>query len=125
MAALFLTGVVWLVFEHYVRLETDFGPSRWARQATILQLHGWLSAFAIFLLGSVTAIHVIPQFNRGKKLKSGGPLFLITVFLSLSGIALYYISHEDFRRFVAIAHWAIGLSIPTLIATHVIKGARP
>ncbi|MGE0764631.1 MAG: hypothetical protein AB7N80_15250 [Bdellovibrionales bacterium] len=121
LIALLLSGLVWLVLENWVRLENEFGASRWTGQAKVLQLHGWLAAFSIFLLGTLTGLHVIPQWRSRHKRRSGASLYAIYAFLSLSGVALYYVSHERLRELTSLAHWAIGLALPLVLGAHLIQ----
>ena len=56
---------------------------------------------------------------------SGGWLAGTTIFLTLTGYALYYIGSKEILDWVGVAHWAVGLAALALFLIHWLSKSRP
>jgi hypothetical protein len=115
---LFLSGLVWLLFNFYLDYETPF------RFLNIwnLRLHG-LAAFGFLIVfGMILSTHISFNWQVKKNRRwSGIILTAILTFLILSGYFLYYSGDEDFRSFTSYFHWIAGLISLKIFVIHFLK----
>jgi hypothetical protein len=115
---LWLSGVAWLLFHGVFEAVTEFGrvPSPWEPQ--LMRVHGLVAVPALFLLGWMNAIHIIPQWRQGRRRASGVSVTSAAALLAITGYMLYYftgsahdaasITHEVAGAcaiVVALIHW--------------------
>jgi len=48
----------------------------------------------------------------------------LLLWLIITGYLLYYLTDDRWRSVGAIAHWAMGLAMPVLLAVHIVLGRR-
>jgi hypothetical protein len=117
-ALLWLSGVLWLVVHFGFPERTSFGPVPNAWEPGVLRLHGLIAVVGVFLLGWITAAHVIDRWAGGRNRLTGLTLAGSGAFLLASGYALYYTTgalHDVAARthewlgvaslLAALAHW--------------------
>ena len=107
--ALWLSGCVWLLLEHFFQTQTEFGtaPNPW--QPAVLRLHGWLAVTAVFLLGWLTSNHVPDRWRQPRNRRSGFILAVLAAVLALSGYALYYTT-EQAHGVAVLLHEVLGVA---------------
>jgi uncharacterized membrane protein YjgN (DUF898 family) len=110
LVAVSLSGVVWMVLHYFFARQTEFGTARNSAESTWLQVHGIVAVAAVFLLGGVAMIHVVPGWKETRNRPSGLTLAGLGIILILSGYALYYITADSLRTATAIAHETVGLA---------------
>ena len=113
-----LSGVLWLLFHHFVQVEGEFGPVAHPLERTWIVLHAGTAFLAAWVLGLIWLGHVRRGLGLGRKLPSGVSLVLLVAFLMLSGWGLYYIGDDAWREWTATAHWVVGLGAAVLLLVH-------
>ena len=116
------SGFLWLYFDFFVRVETEFSLQVHPMQNIFLILHGTSSLIFLILLGSVLPIHVFKAWKTKNNRLSGGFFLLLFGILILTGIGLYYSGVEDNRRLLSILHWVIGILFPVFFIIHIYFG---
>lgn len=124
VTALFVTGVLWLVFHYFVRVDGEFGEAQHPLEPWWLKLHGAAAMVFLLILGSLIRGHLRVGWKTRRNRQSGTTLTSACVVLIVTGWALYYVAGESARPWISVAHWGVGLVIPVLVVTHVIFGRR-
>jgi len=117
-AGLWLTGVAWLVFHYYLRAPSDFGPQTHPLEPWWLRLHGAFAFGALWMLGLLSAAHIVNGWSSARRRWSGAIMLGAAALMTLSGYLLYYLGDEALRGATAYVHWGIGLAAPALFLLH-------
>ena len=117
-----ISGFVWLYFDFFVRVETEYSLQVHPMQNIFLIMHGTSSLFLLILLGSVLPIHVLKAWKIKNNRLSGGFFLLLFTILILTGIGLFYSAVEDNRRILSVLHWVIGILFPIFFVIHIYFG---
>ena len=117
-----ISGFVWLYFDFFVRVETEFSLQVHPMQNIFLILHGSSSIIFLIILGSVLPIHVYKAWKIKNNRLSGGSFLLLFTILILTGIGLFYSAVEDNRRILSVLHWVIGILFPIFFVIHIYFG---
>jgi hypothetical protein len=117
-AALWASGLLWLVLHFGFSARGEFGPLPNPWEPMVMRVHGLLAVVAVFLLGWIGANHVQARWSSARNRLSGLVLGASGVLLIVSGYALYYATgalhdaagliHEWLgvaALAVALAHW--------------------
>lgn len=120
-----LSGALWLVYIYFMRFEGEFGLERDPFEAVWQKVHGIIGYVAAFGLGTMWGVHVVRGWQAHWRRWSGGTLFGVGLFLSLSGVALYYVTGTAWHEWTAIAHWAVGLAALAAFLIHWLTKSRP
>tara|TARA_Y100001978_G_C23500971_1_gene341003 strand:- start:30 stop:473 length:444 start_codon:yes stop_codon:yes gene_type:complete len=120
----FISGVTWLYFFYFVRIEGEFGLLNHPFQNTSLVIHGTSSIFLMIALGSVLPVHVMKAWKVKRNRLSGGIFLSLFITLVLSGIGLYYLGTKWAQDFTSIIHWVTGLFFPIFLGVHVYFGKK-
>jgi hypothetical protein len=89
-AALWLSGVAWLVLHYGFAQATPYGPLPHPWEPQLLRVHGVLAVGAVFLFGWLTAVHLSARWSAARNRVSGLMLAGTATLLVVSGYALYY-----------------------------------
>jgi hypothetical protein len=119
VAALFVSGVAWLVFHHFVHVNGDFGPTAHPLEPWCLKVHGAVALIFVAILGSLVRGHIRLGWRMGVNRPSGSTVLAANAFLIASGWALYYIGGEPLRAWTSVGHWVVGVVLPAVIAVHI------
>ena len=123
-AALFASGVLWLVFHYFLQTQGEFGPAPHPLEHWWLRLHGAGAMLALLVVGSLLPIHVRRGWHQRRNLPLGIALSSAVLLLTLSGYALYYFGGEEARPWISVFHWGIGIASPLALVWHVASGRR-
>lgn len=104
------TGIAWLLFENFVEVETEFGPSHHPAQKWILTVHGLVAVAFVFLFGMTYVLHVQKNLQNQERKKSGWMNLIFWSLMIVSGYALLYVSSDFVREYLAYFHWILGIS---------------
>jgi len=121
-ALLWLSGLMWLVFHYFLRVNGEFGEMNHPLQVWWLRLHGLAVFAALPALGSVLSTHAQRAWKLKKNRTTGLFVKAIFLWLGLTGYALYYFADEDNAAWLPVLHWAVGLSVPLMLALHIRHG---
>jgi hypothetical protein len=123
--ALWITGAVWLYFKYFVRVTDEFGfENEHPQQRLWMIAHAFASLGMLWIFGVLWQVHVKGGWKKKLRRPSGGTLWGITVWLALSGCALYYIGNESVRWWTSILHWVIGLAALVVFLIHFRKSKQ-
>jgi len=115
-AILWLSGIVWLVLHFGFRQQTPFGPLPNPWEPVLMRIHGASAIGVVFLLGWISAEHVIGHWGRGRLRLSGVLLASSAALLAVTGYALYY-SVGEIHDLAALIHdWLGALAIVIALA---------
>lgn len=118
------TGVLWLVFHHFVHREGPFGPEPHPFEHTWLVSHGIAGLAMLWVLGLVWLPHVRRGWTRPAHRLAGGTMAASMLWLAVSAAGLYYLGNERAREATAIAHWLVGLFATAWLPLHISLGRR-
>lgn len=124
---LLATGIAWLLFDRYGKVEGDFGPEPNPYLPWLLLAHG-VAAYAFAIVAAMLVpVHMKLGWSSGRNRRSGLLVVSITLFLVLTGLALYYSTAEGLRPAASLSHWAVGVVLPVFTVIHVVRGkaSRP
>ncbi len=118
LGTLWASGCGWLVLDQFFAGATQFGrtPHPWA--GPLLLLHGVLALLGLYLLGWVTARHVLRWWPAGRRRLSGGVLAAFLALLSLSGFALFFLSDDRWQHLAASSHDVLGVAVTVFGVQH-------
>lgn len=118
LGGLWLSGCAWLVLDQFFKRPGQFGfaPSPW--QPPLLLLHGVVAIFGMYLLGWVTARHVVRWWPGRLRRRSGATLTLFLLLLVTSGFALFFLSDDRWQRFTAVSHDLLGVAVTVFGVQH-------
>lgn len=111
LGALWLSGCLWLCLDQFFARRGQFGMTPHPWQHSILLLHGVIAILSMYLLGWVTARHILHWWPRRLRRLSGGTLAAFLVLLSVSGFALFFVSDDRWQHIAALTHDALGLGV--------------
>lgn len=121
---LLLTGAIWLYFYYFVRVVDQFGfENPHPLQGTLMIAHAVFALPAIWIYGFMWQIHVKPGWRARTRRWSGGSIWSLVLWMSLTGYALYYIGSDSLRGWVSIAHWVAGLAALVVFLVHMRSAA--
>ncbi len=113
-----LTGAVWLIYHYFVRSIDQFGfENPHPDQQAWLIAHAAFGVAAVWIFGVLWPGHIIRGWKARVRRTSGGWLFGVVTWLTLTGLALYYIGNSAWREWASLGHWIVGLAalLPFLI----------
>ena len=117
-----ISGFLWLYFDFFIRVETEFSLQVHPLQNTFLILHGSSSIIFLIALGSVLPVHIFKAWKTKNNRLSGGIFLLLFTILILTGIGLFYSAVQDNRRILSVLHWIIGILFPIFFLIHIYFG---
>lgn len=125
--AVFATGVLWLLFHYFVRVNGEFGETAHPLEVWWLRLHGLAAFGALLVVGSLLPIHVRTSWHQRRNLGFGIGMLGVAVLLIVTGYALYYFGGEELRPVISAVHWIVGLAAALVMVLHIRTGraSRP
>lgn len=124
VAALVITGLLWLLFHFFVVVQGEFGEQQHPLEAWWLRLHGFAGMGALLLFGSLMPLHIRNAWHHGANRWSGGALVVLMSVLTLSAYALYYAGGEETRLWISTFHWVAGCVLGLNLPVHVLQRRR-
>jgi len=121
---LFFSGLLWLIFRHYLRVQGEFGETARPAEPWFLKAHGAAAMARLVLLGTLVPGHIRRGWNARRNRATGSSFIALNGLLILSGYALYYFAGENSRAWISAAHWVIGLAFPFFLVWHIWQGRR-
>jgi hypothetical protein len=111
LGGLWLSGCLWLMLDQFFARRGQFGPMPHPWQPAILMIHGVVAIIGMYLLGWVTARHVLNLWPGRLRRVSGAALAAFLALLVVSGFALFFMSDDRWQRAAALSHDALGLLV--------------
>jgi len=121
---LWLSGGLWLLFHYFLRRMTEFGFEAHPLEAWWLRLHGAFAFATLWLVGFLSARHIVSGWASGRRRLSGLTMLGAIGVLVLTGYLLYYLGDDQARSLVSLGHWGLGLGLPALFLCHRFAFAR-
>jgi hypothetical protein len=87
-------------------------------EAWWLRLHAAFAFGALWLVGFLSARHIVNGWVSRRRRLSGLSMLGGAGILILTGYLLYYLSSDGARGIASIAHWGVGLFAPALFIWH-------
>ena len=120
-----LTGLLWIFYHYFMRVKGPFGFKTNPAEEWWLMAHGSFAVLATWFFGWMWSHHVATGWDLNWRRKSGGTMAGTTIFLIVSGYALYYIGSPDWLDWTGIAHWAVGIAALAVFFIHWLSKSRP
>lgn len=119
LVVLFLTGLLLTPTTLVVRLEKEV-PWRLSADSRVVVagIHLLLALVALAIVGALSSIHMRKEWNRKRNRASGITLVGIFVFLSLTGVGIYYFGNETLSLLSSVSHLVVGLLIAAIYVWH-------
>jgi hypothetical protein len=115
-----VTGGLWLIFHYFMTKKDEFGfDSVHPLQKWWLIGHAAFAFWALWMFGVLWPNHIKLGWNTRTRWISGGSLFLVVIWLTLTGFLLYYLGIERWRSWSSLAHWIPGLAGLIAFLVHV------
>jgi len=111
---LLASGVAWLVFRYPAFASPD--SAEWRTMS--MRVHGAAAMAMIAIAASAASLHATSAWRERKSRASGLTLGASLLVLTLTGYLLYYLGGEATRSLASVGHWALGLALPALFASH-------
>jgi uncharacterized membrane protein len=121
---LWASGLLWLILDEFFSRPEQFGRTPHPLQSPLLLIHGILAIISAYVLGWISARHVLQWWSGGLRRWSGGAFAVLVVILSLSGFALFFISADAWQRLSRLTHEALGTVIVLFAVQHWFFGRR-
>jgi hypothetical protein len=117
---LFGTGILWLVAD---QLKEGASGDLWQQVASsALMLHGGTTMVALMFLGALVPSHIQRAWRAKKNRATGVVSVAVYALLILTAFGLYYLGSEAVRPWLSFIHATIGLTVPALLAAHIMVG---
>jgi len=124
LGGLIVTGILWLLFDQWVRVEGEFGPEHHAAQSWLLTGHGVLAYGFLIVAGAMIPVHIILGWRLRKNLWSGISLASLCLILAVSALGIYYLGEDAARSWASLMHWSLGIAVLPIFLIHALKGRR-
>jgi len=118
------SGILWLVFHHFVHYKGAFGEAPHPLTVWWLKLHGAAAMLALICAGSLILTHMRRAWRSRRNRGSGGSLAVISIILTGTGYLLYYAADENLRAAASLVHWTVGIACVGIFPGHVWLGRR-
>lgn len=118
------TGLAWLLLDRFGTVEGEFGPEQSPALPWLLSGHGVLAYAFLVAAAMLVPVHMRLGWNARRNRSSGLSLVAIGLFLTVTGLLLYYASAEALRSLASTLHWVAGLLLPALLVLHLVRGKR-
>ena len=117
LAALWISGVIWMLLHYVLAAPGEFGVIRHPLEAPILMVHGILAMVALFLLGWFAGRHAGPA-TSGRRVASGWLLTVLTGALVVAGCAQLFLTSATWQSGTAIVHEILGVALLLPVLAH-------
>ncbi len=125
LVLLWASGALWLLFHYFLRMPNDFGAQAHPLEIWWLRLHGLAAFAALVVIGSVLPVHARRAWQLKKNRASGLSMKIMSLWLSVTGYALYYFASDANATWLPLLHWIVGLTLPLLLILHIRRGRAP
>ena len=117
LAALWVSGVSWLVLHYLFSQPGEFGLVRHPLETPALTVHGVLALLALFLLGWFAGRHASAAVS-GRRLASGWWLTLWLAALVIAGGAQFFLASAAWQAGATLLHEILGAALLLPVLAH-------
>ncbi len=129
LGVLWASGCWWLCLDEFYASRGQFGLTPHPWEPAILLLHGVAGIVSMYLLGWITARHILHWWPRRLRRLSGAVFGVSLGLLAVSGFMLFFVSSDRWQHVSALTHDVLGLGITLSGIQHGFfarrRGARP
>ena len=119
---LLATGILWLVFDRWVRVAGEFGPEHHPAEHLMLIAHA-IGAYAfLVVVGAMIPVHIPLGWHQRRNLASGITFVTICALLGVTALGLYYVGEDTLRGWTSSIHWVVCLIALPALLIHVVRG---
>lgn len=118
LGLLWLSGGVWLLLDQFFQRQGEFGAMQNPWQPPLLLVHGIVAIGSMYLLGWISARHVLRWWPSRLRRLSGSLLASLLTILVLSGFALFFLTDDRWQHASVVAHDVIGIAITAFAVQH-------
>jgi hypothetical protein len=118
LGTLWLSGCLWLLLDEVFSHPGPFGRTPHPWEPAILLIHGIVAIGGMYLLGWVTARHIVRWWPGRLRRWSGGTLSAFLVLLVVSGFALFFVSDDRWQHGSALLHDVLGVAVTVFGIQH-------
>lgn len=123
-ALLLGSGILWLILDQFFAHQEQLGRTPHPLEPPLLLIHGVVAILSTYVLGWVSARHVLQWWTPGLRRWSGGVFSAVLLVLSVSGFALFFLSEDLSQRAARLTHEALGAGIVVFAIQHWFFGRR-
>lgn len=113
-----LTGVLWVLAHYFLVSEGEFGSTSHPLEFWSLAGHGAFAFAAAWVFGLLWGVHIVAGWRSHRRRWTGGVMFGLTAWLTLTGYLLYYLGNDDAIALIMLSHWTIGIAAPIFFLLH-------
>jgi hypothetical protein len=121
---LWATGIAWLLLDQFFARQEQFGHTPHPLESPLLLAHGILAIGSAYLLGWVSARHVLLWWTTGLRRVSGALFATLLALLAVTGFVLFFVSSDLGQRCTQLSHEALGVVIVLFALQHWLFGRR-
>jgi hypothetical protein len=118
MGGLWVTGCGWLLLDQFIATRGPFGKTPHPLEQPLLLIHGITSVLSMYLLGWISARHVLRWWRGRSRRLSGGALAAMIALLVVSGFLLFFVSDDQWQHAAALIHEVLGLAVTVFAIQH-------
>jgi hypothetical protein len=112
------TGCLWLLFHYFMRQPTEFGFEVHPLEPVWLKLHGAFAFAALWMVGLLSANHMVNGWAAKRRRWSGVLLLAFVTIMIITAYLLYYAGTEETRKYASVIHWSLGISVLIAFVWH-------
>lgn len=119
-AVLFASGLLLAPTTLEIKLDWDI-PWRLSPDSKIMiaALHTFFSFVSLVVIGALSSIHMRQEWKLGKNRISGATLIATLIFLSFSGLGIFYFGSEKLSAAASLSHLGVGVAFLGIYAWHI------
>lgn len=110
LAALWVSGVAWLLLHYVWATPGEFGVIRHPMEAPVLLAHGLIALLTLFVLGWFAGRHT-GAATSGRRVASGWLLTGLTGLLVVAGCAQLFLTSAAWQSGSAVVHEILGVAL--------------
>jgi membrane-bound ClpP family serine protease len=118
LAVSWLTGVAFFIFNQWIVVDGEFGPTKHPLQFWWLTFHGLAAFVFMMLFGAIAINHSLSSWGISRQRRSGLILFVALSLLIVTAYLLYYLANPMLRNIIAYVHLITGVLLPGLMLQH-------
>ncbi len=118
LGTLWLSGCIWLLLDTFFATAGPFGKTPHPLEPALLLAHGIIAILSMYLLGWVSARHILRWWPGRLRRLSGGILAALFLLLTMSGFALFFAADDRWQHGSAFMHDVLGIVITVFAIQH-------
>jgi heme A synthase len=121
VAALWLTGMLWLALHYFAARVDEFGVTHHPLESPVLLVHGIAALATLFVLGWFAARHAGAMSGRRHSRTSGWLLSGYLLLLAGAGCAQFFLVNETWQAAASLVHEISGAALLLPVLLHLLR----